>query len=154
MKNPLPPCGLYRTSAAIGDVPAGRLVYFHNHGDPGPGVYAPASWTSNRATFHERGVPLPHEALASTLVPLPAEGFYAVEDDFVCCEKRCQTFAANTLVQLGYNGEGKAILFRPRWSGHALEVPERGTGIDDERLRHLRRLEVAETAPREGALVH
>ena len=32
----LPPCGLYRTRRALGtSIPEGRLVYFHNHGDPG-----------------------------------------------------------------------------------------------------------------------
>ena len=51
----LPPCGLYRTVAAIGGVEADRLVYFHNHGDPGPGVYLPERWTRNRATFSSRG---------------------------------------------------------------------------------------------------
>lgn len=36
------PCGLYRTTRPIPDaVPAGVLVYYHNHGDPGPGVYLP-----------------------------------------------------------------------------------------------------------------
>jgi hypothetical protein len=35
----LPPCGIYRTSQPLGDhVPAGQLVFFHNHGDPGPGI--------------------------------------------------------------------------------------------------------------------
>ena len=50
----LPPCGLYRTTAAIGSIEAGRLVYFHNHADPGPGMYLPARWTRNRATFPSR----------------------------------------------------------------------------------------------------
>ena len=46
----LPPCGIYRTDLALGDeVPAGRLVYFHDHGDPGPGIYLPRDWVANRA---------------------------------------------------------------------------------------------------------
>ena len=55
MSQKLPPCGIYRTLAQVGDVPAGRLVYFHNHGDPGPGVYLPERWSANRAHFQARG---------------------------------------------------------------------------------------------------
>ena len=51
----LPPCGLYATRATIGSIPPGRLVYFHNHGNPGPGIYLPASWKGNRARFEARG---------------------------------------------------------------------------------------------------
>ena len=39
----LPACGLYRTLLPIGDLEAGRLVYFHNHGNPGAGVYFPGA---------------------------------------------------------------------------------------------------------------
>ena len=46
MKTPLPPCGLYRTTGPVGSIPEGRLIYFHNHGEPGPGLYLPASWTN------------------------------------------------------------------------------------------------------------
>ena len=49
--NELPPCGLYRTTTKIGDCEADRLVYFHNHGDPGPGFYFPEKWVKNRAQF-------------------------------------------------------------------------------------------------------
>src|SRR5690242_17163109 len=88
----LPPCGIYRTKSPIGDaVPAGRLVYFHNHGDPGPGVYLPESWSHNRAQFSERGatLPSPAEQSAEALEALPAEGFYRVTKRFFCCEKKC-----------------------------------------------------------------
>jgi hypothetical protein len=47
----LPPCGVYRTKTAVAGIEAGRLVYFHNHGDPGPGLYPPESWAQNRAKF-------------------------------------------------------------------------------------------------------
>ena len=51
----LPPCGLYRTVKPIGSIEAGRLVYFHNHGDPGPGLYFPESWSAQpRAVLQER----------------------------------------------------------------------------------------------------
>ena len=150
----LPPCGLYRTTAPIGEVPAGRLVYFHNHGEPGPGVYLPSAWTHNRAAFHSRGTTLPSNTLAATLDPLVREGLYVVERELVCCEKRCQTFAADSLVQLGYNGEGRALLFLPRLAPSGVVLPERGTAIDDDRLASLRFLQVAVDRGEKPDVVH
>ncbi|MDY0060629.1 MAG: hypothetical protein RBU45_12535 [Myxococcota bacterium] len=141
---PLPPCGLYRTSEPIGSVPAGRLVYFHNHGDPGPGIYLPERWEHNRARFARRGVTLPDESLALTLEPLPAEGLYRVTADFTCCAKNCRTFGAELLVQLGYNGAGQAILFVPRFTPEGLLLPEQGTLLDGDRLGKLAALRVEE----------
>src|SRR6185436_5605612 len=101
----LPPCGLYRTKKQLGDaVPAGRLVYFHNHGDPGPGVYLPSGWSANRARWHDRGTPIPDPVWAETLQPLAPEGLYRVRETFTCCEKNCRSFEPELLVQLGYNG--------------------------------------------------
>lgn len=151
---PLPACGLYRTTVPIAEVAEGRLVYFHNHGDPGPGVYLPSAWHNNRATFHRSGVTLPAAELASTLHPLPREGFYRVVESFTCCEKRCRTFAPDALLQLGYNGEGRAIVFVPTLREAGLTLPERGTVIDDDRLRHLERLLVAEAFAEPDPVLH
>ncbi len=126
----LPPCGLYRTRTAIAEVPAGKLVYFHNHGEPGPGVYLPKAWSSNRARFHDRGVTLPNPLDASALEPVPAEGLYRVAETFTCCDKNCRTYSPGSLVQLGYNGEGDAILFVPEWTEQGLVFPVRGTAIN------------------------
>ena len=154
----LPPCGLYRTAAAIGDVAAGRLVYFHNHGEPGPGLYFPERWTANRAHFSPRGTTLPIMFDPSALVALPAEGFYRVAAEFFCCGKRCVKFEPDAFVQLGYNGAGRALLFVPELSQGAIAVPDRGTPIDDAVLAHLVALRVAErrddlALPR-GIVVH
>src|SRR5262245_7482605 len=95
----LPPCGIYRTTRALGDdVPAGRLVFFHRHGDPGPGVYLPSGWTANRARWHEHGHTIPSTDWADSLVPLPAEGFYRVREEFTCCAKNCRTYEVDLLV--------------------------------------------------------
>ena len=67
----LPPCGLYRTTRALDHVPAGRLVFFHNHGDPGPGIYLPSGWVLNRARWHERGHTIPSPEWAASLAALP-----------------------------------------------------------------------------------
>lgn len=140
----LPPCGLYRTSVEIAGVPAGRLVYFHNHGTPGPGIYLPHAWSSNRASFAERGVTLPDVSLAATLAPLAPEGLYRVEETFTCCENDCVTYEPGLLVQLGYNGGAEPLLFVPVWTTAGLAFPEIGQRLDDDRIQKLAHLRVAE----------
>jgi hypothetical protein len=141
----LPPCGLYRTGLALGDeVPAGCLVYFHNHGDPGPGVYLPSGWSANRARWHEHGHTIPSPEWAATLEALPAEGLYRVREEFACCERRCRVYEPDLLVQLGYDGEAQPILFVPEWTQAGLAIPETGTGIDADRLDRLAPLLVVE----------
>jgi hypothetical protein len=142
----LPPCGLYRTTRPLGDhVPAPRLVYFHNHGDPGPGVYLPSGWRANRASWYPSGHVIPSAEWATSLVPLPPEGFYRVREPFTCCERRCRTFAADLLVELGYDGEAHPLVFVPEWTGTGLAIPELGVRIDADRIGRLARLEVPES---------
>ncbi len=141
----LPPCGLYRTRRALGAaIPEGRLVYFHNHGDPGPGLYLPSGWSVNRARWHAQGTPLPDPLWAEHLEPLMAEGLYRVHESFTCCEKRCQTFEQEQLVQLGYNGMAEPIVFVPEWTAAGLRFPTTGTVVDRARLSQLVPLKVAE----------
>ena len=146
---PLPPCGLYATRSAIGTVPANRLVYFHNHGEPGPGLYLPASWVGNRARFEPRGHLLGSPDDVDQLEPLPAEGFYRVTEPFFCCEKECRRFETDALVQLGYDASARAILFLPEVVGGQVALPTAGTRIDRGNLPKLARLRVAvHDAPR------
>lgn len=149
----LPPCGLYRTKSPIGDVPAGRLVYFHNHGDPGPGVYLPRRWIDNQADFDSAGyvLPNPAEQFAASLESLPGEGFYRVTEEFYCCDKKCKKFEAELFVQLGYNGDGEPILFVPELSAGGIGVPSTGTAIDDDRLKKLAQLRVVDPLESEEA---
>jgi hypothetical protein len=139
----LPPCGLYRTVKAIGNVPAGRLVYFHNHGDPGPGVYLPEGWSGNRAKFAAGGTTVPPDFDGKALKALPVEGFYRVKASFHCCEKKCVQFEPDAFVQLGYNGEGKALVFFPEHAGKTIDIPERGTFVDEDKLGNLVLLKMA-----------
>ena len=143
---PLPACGLYRTTQPLNDVPAGRLVYFHNHGDPGAGVYLPADWQLNRASWQSRGNTIPDEAWATSLEPLPAEGLYRVTEDFFCCDKQCVRYPKSQLVQLGYDGAANAILFVPEWTPQGLSFPERGNPLDRSRFSKLEPLTVAQGA--------
>ncbi|HVV88231.1 MAG TPA: hypothetical protein VHE35_34555 [Kofleriaceae bacterium] len=140
----LPPCGLYRTLAPIGGIEAGRLVYFHNHGDPGPGVYLPERWTRNRAHWSARGTTVPETFDGKALMPLPREGFYRVARSFHCCDKKCVEFAPESFVQLGYNGKGEPLLFVPEVVGGNLDIPDRGTRLDDKVLPNLIPLQVRE----------
>ena len=139
----LPPCGLYRTTAPIGPIPMGRLVFFHNHGDPGPGLYLPEGWKGNRVQLAQKGNLLPDPADVRNLEPLPEEGFYRVLEPFHCCEKRCRRFGEEALVQLGYNASGQAIVFVPEIIDGMLAVPSQGSAIDHTNLAHLRHLKVA-----------
>lgn len=140
----LPPCGLYRTVTALGGIEAGRLVYFHNHGDPGPGLYLPERWVRNRAQWASRGTTAPVGFDPAALMPLPREGFYRVARTFHCCDKKCVEFAPETFVQLGYNGKGDALVFLPELAGGTFEIPERGTRLDDGVLGNLIPLVVRE----------
>jgi hypothetical protein len=151
----LPPCGLYRTTVALDThVHAGRLVYFHDHGDPGPGVYLPARWTANRVEWHDAGHTVPSAEWARSLAPLPPEGFYRVRETFTCCAQRCRAFEPDLLVQLGYDAEAQPILFVPEWTARGLALPDTGTRLDGARLAHLAPLKVAEARDdvRPGAL--
>jgi hypothetical protein len=137
------PCGIYRTTLAIEDsVPEGVLVQFHNHGEPGPGVYLPKEWKNNRAIFHEEGITIPDDGYAESLEPLLPEGFYRVIEPFYCCDERCQYFEEDLLVQLGYNGDAEAILFLPEMIEGALALPATGTIVDDWKLAKLQPLKV------------
>jgi hypothetical protein len=140
----LPACGLYRTTRPLeGHVPAGRLVFFHNHGEPGPGIYLPSTWQLNRAQWHETGHTLPSPEWAESLEPLPQEGLYRVRESFACCAKRCRNYESELLVQLGYTAEAMPLLFVPEWTEAGLAIPDLGVPIDADRLAALAPLTVA-----------
>lgn len=147
----LPPCGLYRTTGAIGGIPSGRLVYFHNHGDPGPGLYLPTGWTRNRVEVSDRGTTLTDNSLLRYLEPLPPEGLYRVTEAFHCCERKCTQFEPETLVELGYNGEGQAIVFLPELVDGEMVIPTSGTAIDHARLVSLKQLRMPITSAKQKA---
>ncbi len=141
-----PRCGLYRTTRAFNDVPAGRLVFFHDHGDPGAGIYLPKSWNLNRAEWQATGITVPGPEWSSTLERLPEEGLYAVQTQFHCCDQNCVRFEPGQLVQLGYDGNAVPILFMPEWSVRGLGFPTRGTRLDPDRLQKISLLKVARGA--------
>lgn len=148
----LPPCGVYRTVTAIAGIEAGRLVYFHNHGDPGPGLYLPESWSNNRAKFSVGGYTVSPGFDPKSLRALPAEGFYRVKAAFYCCAKKCTQFERDGFVQLGYNGNGKPLVFVPELGRGGIAIPERGSAVDDDVLGNLELLKVAEARDGGGGI--
>lgn len=148
MTSSWPRCGLYLTTRPLGDlVPAGRLIRFHDHGDPGPGVYLPLRWRLNRAEWQKRGATVTDADWARSLEPLPPEGFYRVRESFFCCPKHCRRFEADLLVQLGYDATARALLFVPEWTHAGLAIAATGTAIDAEQVARLAPLKVAEATP-------
>jgi hypothetical protein len=142
----LPPCGLYQTTAAVGAIEAGRLVYFHNHGNPGPGLYLPKEWKHNRAHFHDKGQVLDDPKWVRFLRPLPPEGLYRVVEPFHCCDKHCRRFEPESLIQLGYNASGEPILFVPELIDSMLAIPAKGWKTSLERVELIRQLKVPVTS--------
>jgi len=140
----LPPCGLYRTVSAIAGIDAGRLVYFHNHGNPGPGLYLPEGWNQNRARFAQNGTTVPPGFEGNALHALLPEGFYRVTEAFYCCDKQCTKFEPDAFVQLGYNGAGRALVFMPELDARGISLPDRGTLVDDPVLANLKPLRLLE----------
>ncbi len=123
----------------------GRLVYFHNHGDPGPGIYLPKEWRYNRAQFAEKGQTIDDSELVRFLQPLPAEGFYRVLDSFHCCEQECRIFEEDSLLQLGYNADADPILFVPELVDSMFAIPEKGWKTTLETLENVRPLRIPVT---------
>jgi len=130
-------------------------VSFHNHGTPGAGIYLPSGWHQNRARFHANGTPLPDPSWAADgLEPLPAEGFYRVVESFECCEKKCRSFERDLLVQLGYDGEARAILFVPEWGPNGFTLPDRGSVVELSRLSSLHAVKVPGTSAGQDKMLH
>lgn len=146
-----PPCGIYRTTQPLEGIPPGRLIYFHNHGDPGPGIYLPERWSNNRAQWQARGTTVPSAAWSASLAPIAAEGLYRVREEFFCCDKRCRTYEAGLLVQLGYDGEARPLLFVPEWREAGLTFPAEGLKFETENLSRLEALKVSQPPPAPGA---
>ena len=157
VKSILPACGLYRTTKALSDneeaVPAGGIVYFHNHSDSGlPVVIPPDHNIMNRWHFHGAGIPFRGLSWADSLAKIPAEGFYMLRKGL---EFDGGSWPKGTLVQLGYTRTGDPILFigqiRAQLDENDLFFSDKGVGITRDQLALLEQLQVfAEPAPEGG----
>jgi hypothetical protein len=156
-KNLLPDCGLYRTTRPLAEheaeVPAGVLVYFHNHSDANlPVVIVPDHNVNNRWHFHGKGIPFRGLSWADSLTKLPAEGFYMLRKPLAFDGGEWPKAA---LVQLGYTKTADAILFiaqaRAELKENDLFFSDRGVSIDREKLALLEPLQVFTEPPPAGA---
>ena len=155
-KNLLPDCGLYRTTKPLpeheSEIPAGILVYFHNHSDSGlPVVIAPDHNVLNRWHFHGAGIPFRGLSWADSLVKLPGEGFYVL--------RKALSFEGGewpkaALVQLGYTRTADPILFigqvRAQLAENDLWFSDRGVGVTREQLALLEPLQIYAEPAAEG----
>jgi len=129
MSSQLPNCGLYQTGAALPGneegVPAGILVYFHNHSDQGPAmVLTPHDNEHNRWRFHERGWSVEEPDFIEAMVPLKPEGLY-VNSEHIHISRE-EIIPERMLIQLGYNRGGDSILFVGRFEANTIAFPSQG----------------------------
>ena len=154
-KNLLPDCGLYKTTKALPGheerVPAGTLVYFHNHSDSGlPQVLAPDHNVHNRWHFH--GPPIEFRGLtwADSLQKVPDEGFFTLRKELTFDGGK---WPKGALVQLGYTKQGDAILFiarvRSRLEENDLFFSDKGVPVKGDQMSLLERAQIYQE-PTEG----
>jgi hypothetical protein len=148
MKSILPACGLYRTTKPLPEheaaIPAGSMVYFHNHSDSGlPVVIVPDHNILNRWHFHGAGIPFRGLSWADTLIKLPPEGFYMLRKGL---DFEGGSWPKATLAQLGYTKTGDPILFiaqqRASMAENDLFFSDRGVGISREQLAILEQVSI------------
>jgi hypothetical protein len=141
----LPDPGLYRTTKAYPGheetIPADTLVYVGVPTNGGlPFVVRPGANRKNRWFWGEPTIPFRAVSWAETLVGLPAEGFYTLPEEIVF--DGGGKWLENALVQLGYNGEGRGIIFvgeqHDKNEENILSFSERGRVIEDTLLHRLR----------------
>lgn len=140
----LPDPGLYRTTQPLPGhedaFPAGVLVYV---GQPQNGgtkfIVRPGANRRNRWYWGEPTTPLRSASWAKTLRRLPSEGFYTLPETLEF--PGGARWVKNAIVQLGYNSEGRGILFVAEWredgTENALYFSDRGMLIDDSLLDRL-----------------
>lgn len=112
--NTLPPAGLYRTLYPHPEnpqaVPARRLVYFSPTSDQGPPVVLVPDGREGRIwNFGKKGVLTTDESWLQTLMPLPAQGYYAVTRPLTFSPG--QQLPKELLVFLGYDANGNVAVF-------------------------------------------
>lgn len=138
----LPENGLYRTTTAMPGhedaFPADILVYVGEKNGQ-KFVVRPGRNTNNRWLWGDPTTPLRSPTWSRTLRKLPAEGYYILPRELSF--EGGGRWLKNAIVQLGYNGEGKGIIFvaeqRDTSEENALYFSDRGMMIDDKLMDEL-----------------
>lgn len=139
----VPDPGLYRTTKPYpgqeSGIPAGVLVYVGQKSDGTAFVVRPGSNRRNRWFWGEPVITLRSLSWAETLRPLRPQGFYTLPQDLEF--QGGGRWLKNAIVQLGYNGEGKAIVFvgedHEGEERNVLVFSDKGMMIDDDVLDRL-----------------
>ncbi|TPV92735.1 MAG: hypothetical protein B7733_24160 [Myxococcales bacterium FL481] len=138
--------GIYRTTRPLTQasttIDANRLVLIRTEDDFGPAsVLAPQVNTHNQWSFATPGLKLrdADDLWGRSLVQLPPEGFYTLTRERVFSPSN--RWPVGALVQLGYNRQGRGILFiarrRASLDENDLFFASSGQGIDDEWFSYL-----------------
>jgi len=136
-KNRMPDCGLYRTTKPLPGhedrIPAGALVYFHNHSGDGPlpSVLPPDHNIHNRWHFHGPAIEsIRNPSWVESLEKVSPEGFYTLRRDLTFDGGK---WPKGAIVQLGYTRNADPILFiarvRSSLDENDLFFSDRGVGI-------------------------
>jgi hypothetical protein len=147
LKNRKRDCGLYQTPNAYTDqehrIPAGSLVYFHNHSDNGrlPSVLLPDRNVYNRWRFEGPSIEnINNLSWVEALKQIPVEGFYTLRQELTFDEGRGK-WPKGSIVQLGYTRMAVPLLFmatlRARRKEHGLFFSDKGLGLTHEQLNIL-----------------
>jgi hypothetical protein len=146
-KNQTRECGLYRAAKALPGyedrVPAGSLVYFHNHSannGPLPSVIPPDHNIHNRWHFHQEGAldNIRSPSWVESLEKVPEQGFYTLRRELPLDNG---SWPKGSIVQLGYTKNADPILFiaqqRAVLQENDLFFSDKGVGIKREQLSVL-----------------
>ncbi len=141
MKKPDP--GLYRTTQPYPGkedaFPAGVLVYIGVPSSGMPFVVRPGANRNNRWFWGDPTTPLRAMGWTESLVKLPPEGFYTLPEELSF--EGGGRWLKNAVVQLGYNEEGKGIIFvgeqHESEERNLLVFSDRGRLVDDKLLNRL-----------------
>ncbi len=145
-KNQVRDCGLYRTPRALPGheerVPAGSIIYFHNHseGQPAlPSVIPPDHNIHNRWHFHGPAIEsLRAPSWVEALEKVPTEGFYTLRRELTF---EGGSWPKGAIVQLGYTKQADPILFiarvRASLAENDLFFADKGVGIKRDQLSIL-----------------
>jgi hypothetical protein len=147
-KNQARDCGLYRATKALPGqeekVPAGTLVYFHNHssnGSPLPSVIPPDHNVHNRWHFHaETAIEnIRSPSWVESLEKVPEQAFYTLRRELSL--EGAVTWPKGSIVQLGYTRTADPILFiaqqRATLTENDLFFSDKGVGIKRDQLTLL-----------------
>jgi hypothetical protein len=147
IKNQTRDCGLYRATKALpgneDKVPAGTLVYFHNHSSdngPLPSVIPPDHNIHNRWHFHAETAinNLRSPSWVESLEKVPDQNFYTLRKELAF---EGGTWPKGSIVQLGYTRTADPILFiarvRTTLAENDLFFSDKGVGIKREQLSLL-----------------